>query len=419
MISLLFLLVFSGCEEEIIRRKDVQDYDPANPSFYNIMKEWYLWYDEMPEIDPKNYSTPQEVLEAVRYSKDEWSYITSREEFDQFYQQGAYIGYGYGQKWDAEGNLRISFVFEDSPLKENNIERGWTIAAINGTDINPTIDINRLTGADEVGVENDYLLVSPHGDTVSATFVKEEITMNTVLHTSIQENKGHKTGYLVISSFIEKTKDELADAFQQFANANINNLVIDLRYNGGGMLSMANETANYVISSNEIGKLFTKLVLNDKKQEQNTYHYFEDDSLSLAWSFDKVYFITTRATASASEALINGLSPYMDVYVIGQKTYGKPVGMYLFHDTDERYAFLPVCFEVVNANDETGYFDGLPVDVHVADDLDSPFGSTQEDCFSQALYHIENGTFNPPKLIKRSPYNHVEYKSIRDIIGAQ
>jgi C-terminal processing protease CtpA/Prc len=416
---LLLLIALPGCEERIDPEEGKTMYDEANKPFYNLMKEWYLWYDEMPEIDPTNFKDPGKILDSLRVPKDRWSYITTVEEFEQYYEQGAYIGYGYGQKWDEQNNLRISFVFDDSPLKAKNIKRGWIIREINGTSINPNVNVTSLMGPAETGVENDFLLESPSGEIVDTTFAKEEISVNTVLHSSIIDTNGSRIGYLVLNSFIEKTSDELYQAFQELTRQNIDDIIIDLRYNGGGMLSKAKETADYVIGQGDIGSIFAQLLHNDKKEDMNTYHKFEEDSLSLALNLSRIYFITTQATASASEALINGLKPFMDVYLVGTDTHGKPVGMYAFYDNQRHYAFLPVCFRVANANEESDYYTGLPADAEVADDLSERFGSSEEDCLEQALFHIENGYFLTTKSVKTSSYNKVEYKSLKDLIGAQ
>jgi C-terminal processing protease CtpA/Prc len=420
LLSFLFIgLISPGCEEEKVEPPEEKNSTDINEAFYNLMKEWYLWYDQIPDIDPGNYDNPDAILNEIKVDKDRWSYITTVEQFEQYYQEGAYIGYGYGQKWDKDNNLRITFVFDDSPLKKKNIHRGWIIREINGTKINPSVDLSSILGADEVGVSNNFLLESPEGNTVDTSFAKEKISMNTVLHSSVIEHNGNKTGYLVINSFIEKTSDELYEAFSKFSSQNISNIVIDLRYNGGGMLSKARETADYVIGNENLGKIFTQIMHNDKKEDENNQYKFKEDSLKLSWNFPALYFITTQGTASASEALINGMEPFNTVHIIGQNSHGKPVGMYAFYDNQEKYAFLPVCFRVANANEESDYYTGLGVDMEATDDITVPFGSNEEDCLYQALYHIENGSFDRKKSVFRSPYNKVEYRSIKDFIGAQ
>ncbi|MFO8236030.1 MAG: S41 family peptidase [Bacteroidales bacterium] len=411
-------IFYTGCEEEKVMPDDSQRYDEANEPFYNLMKEWYLWNDKIPEINPKDYKTPMDVLEEIRYKKDRWSYITTVEKFEQYYEEGAYIGYGYGQKWDADDNLRISFIYQDSPLNNMEITRGWIIREINGQQITPSVDMSDILGPEETGIENDFLFESPQGDTVDTSFAKKDIQINSVLHSETVNNNGKTTGYIVIKDFIQKTSDELYDAFEELTEDNIDNIVIDLRYNGGGMLAKAKETADYVIQDEHIGKVFAQILHNNNKENENFDHTFEQDDLNLNLNLPKIYFITTEQTASASEALINGLKPYQDVHIIGENTYGKPVGMYAFYENNKRYAFVPVCFSIANADKEADYYDGLETSVEANDDLENVFGSDDEECLQQALYHIENGSFDLKKTVLRSRHNKVEYKSLHDMIGA-
>ena len=116
----------------------------------------------------------------------------------------------------------------------------------------------------------------------------------------------------------------------------------------------------------------------------------------------KLYFITTGSTASASEALINGLKPYKKVYTIGKKTYGKPVGMHRFNDNKDYYAFVPVCFRIANADEVADYYDGIEVNVKETDDITKKFGDPEEASLKQALHHIETGSFIQNKTIPAS-----------------
>lgn len=426
---LLLMLTYSACEKDEVTKPDdneeekEQQQDPQtnslNVAFYDLMQEWYLWYDQMPEIKPDSFSNPSSLLKAIRYKEDIWSYITTFQAFTQYYEQGAYIGYGFSYRWDETDSLRITFVFEDSPLAEENIQRGWVITRINGNEIQPADNINDILGNDEIGVENTFEF-SKNGHTVTSTFAKEEISMNTVLMDTVLQANDKQVGYFVLKSFINKTPDELKAVFEDFASKKIDELVVDLRYNGGGTLQGSRILAEYILNDEDMGKTFVKISHNDKKTEEDSLHVFSEDPLNISLGLERVYFITTQATASASEALINGLDPYLDVKLIGQATYGKPVGMYAFSDNNQQFAFVPVCFELENAAGVADYYDGLPVDVATEDDITEPFGSSQEKSLYQALYHIENGSFDQRKAGYRMiPENKVEYRSLEDEIGAQ
>ena len=433
---LLFSLVFfTSCEKEKVEPPDNKTEDSntqdtiaqLNKAFYNLMNEWYYWYDSIPEIDPEDYDDPnpmenlRNILDDIRYENDSYSYITSYEAFLQYFEEGSYTGYGFGYKWDEKDTLRLTFVFDESPLKEEGIERGWALTNLNGNTVT-TDNFNQLLG----GEENDFTFISPDGnETVNRTFARKEISMNTVLKDTVIEYKGNKVGYLVLKSFIDKTPGELTEAFSHFNDNNIEELIIDLRYNGGGTLSASRFLGEFIINEGDVGETYVEISHNDKKAEENdTSHVFGEDSLNISLGLDRTYFLTTQATASASEALINGLKPTkLDVYTIGEATYGKPVGMYPFTDNNNEYAFLPVCFSLKNAAGEANYYEGLQPDpgAELADDFKQPFGSLDDDLLYQALYHIENNNFDMIKtreIMKPRPENRVEYKSLQDEIGA-
>ena len=287
--SIMILISLNSCEEEKVEPPEKQ----AASSFYDHMQEWYLWYDKMPDIEPSNYSTPEEVLKAIKYEKDKWSYITTVEKFEQYYKEASFTGYGFSYGTDTAGNVRITFTLEESPMRDYGIKRSWIIKSVDGENINSAEELNELLGSTDAGQTNEFTIISPSGsDTVEQTFTSTEMTRNTVLHSSIINTESGKTGYMVLNNFVEKTSAELLSVFQSFSQENIEHMVIDLRYNGGGMLSRANELGDYLIEDNHIKDVFAKIMHNEKKEDQNNYHYFKQDSLSLNWSLSEIYFIT-------------------------------------------------------------------------------------------------------------------------------
>ncbi|MBS3769957.1 MAG: hypothetical protein KGY69_06850 [Bacteroidales bacterium] len=431
LLVLFSIVFFTSCEKEKVEPPDnktengnTQDtIAQLNKAFYNLMNEWYYWYEKIPDIDPDDYddSNPMKnlrnILDDIRYENDSYSYITSYEAFLQYFEEGSYTGYGFGYKWDDKDTLRLTFVFDESPLKEEGIERGWALTKVNGNTVTPD-NFNQLLG----GEENDFTFISPDGDeTVNSAFARKNISMNTVLKDTVIEYKGNRVGYLVLKSFIDKTPDELTEAFSHFNDENIDELIIDLRYNGGGTLSASRFLGEFIYEAGS-NDIYVEITHSDKKSERDTTHVFGQDSLNINLGLNKVYFLTTQATASASEALINGLKPTeLDVYTIGEATYGKPVGMYPFTDNNNEYAFLPVCFSLKNAAGDADYYDGLQPDAAMNDDFKQPFGSLDDDFLYQALYHIENDNFDMKKtreIMKPRPENRVEYKSLQDEIGA-
>jgi len=415
---LIVFFLFPGC------KKENNDLDPDNgPSsakyqFYELMKEWYLWYKEMPQIKISDYDTPNEILEALRYSTlDKWSYISSLKSYVQYYEEGKYVGHGFGYKWDDNGNFRISFVFENSPSNNAGIKRGWKIIEINGSTVNEQTDISSLTGESTAGISNNFKFKNNSDSIVHISMIKDTVVMNTVLHCDTIKTSEGVTGHLVFKSFIQTSEEELEEAFSFFQDAGINDLVLDLRYNGGGRMNITLYLANLLSGNKLVDQDFTQYIHNDKQSNYNFSYSFEEEVYSL--DLERLIVITSKNSASASEALINGLKPYIEVVQIGDDTYGKPVGMYAWEYQD--FAFVPISFYVANSNGESNYFDGLPADAYVDDDLTREFKNQEEDCLKEALYYINYGTFSDPsKRLKRlqTKLPEVQKYNLKTEIGA-
>ncbi len=126
-----FILTINSCEKEYI----FSSADNPVEELVNIMDYWYLWNDSLPNINLTNYSNPEDLLEDIRYSKDKWSYISTKQEENQYYNEGTYIGHGFAYAADNDGNVRISYVFQSSDLASDGITRCLKINKINGTSV--------------------------------------------------------------------------------------------------------------------------------------------------------------------------------------------------------------------------------------------------------------------------------------------
>ena len=136
-----------------------------------------------------------------------------------------------------------------------------------------------------------------------------------------------------------------------------------------------------------MGRVFVQLTFNDKQTSQNTSYRFESKPQAL--QVPRLVVIATRGTASASEAIINGLRPYMDVKVVGDTTYGKPVGQVSFDFCDK--VLYPVAFAVTNSNGQADYFNGIPADCAAGDDLDHAIADAREASLAEALSVMRTG----------------------------
>jgi C-terminal processing protease CtpA/Prc len=186
---------------------------------------------------------------------------------------------------------------------------------------------------------------------------------------------------LVFNTFNGLAIEELDKVFAEFNAANVDELVIDLRYNGGGLVSAAQHFASLMVPSQNVGDLFVAEEFNDKNSDLNNLLFFEETEQNLT-GINRILFITTGGTASASELVINGLKPYIDVAIIGQNTSGKYVGASLV--TFEDYTFVPITFQSANANGDV-FIGGFTPDIDANDDITHNFGDVNEEMFGTAL----------------------------------
>ena len=299
----------------------------------------------------------------------------------------AYVGLGFYMARDIFSDLRVSFVYPDSPADNNGLSRGDIILEINHV---PSDKISSQTdsafGDDKPG-EAVLIKVQKHDDTtVTLNLIKQELTISSVLHSTILDINEESVGYLVYNNFVTASVDELEPVFKHFKDNEISELILDLRYNSGGLMNIAQHLASLIGGRNLAYNTFCKVQFNEDSAYMNrTYEFVElENSLEIK----RLIVITSVRTCSASEALINGLKPYMDVVVIGSPTCGKPVGMNPFNVCDKY--LLPVTHQVVNSLGEGEYFDGIISDCFAFDDLTRPFGDIDENSLSEALYYIEN-----------------------------
>ncbi|MFW5757048.1 MAG: S41 family peptidase [Bacteroidota bacterium] len=408
-------IMLSSCN-----KNDDTEPDPTlrdNQAFYDHMKDWYYWNNEIPDIELSDYESIMEVLEAIRYTPlDRWSYITDLDSFLAYLQESRFVGHGLSFSYDAQGDLRVNFVYKTTNLYENGVRRSWIIREINGKTITPDTNVNQLLGNDAEGVTNDFVFEDREGNLVEITDMKQEIIMNTVLHHEIISLDDLNIGYIVLQGFTEPTEEELKTVFSEFAQQDIDELILDLRYNGGGATAIANTLASMTGGDAVQEQIFAKYVFNENKAEENNKDEpFNEVETML--NLNRLITITTGRTASASEMIINGLKPFLPITIVGNNTHGKPVGMLSFSFDD--LAIVTINFRIDNANGEGEYFDGLPADILAEDDLTREFGDLEEASLKQALEFIQTGTVKSA-AVSEIPYAqpHEKLKGLKQVIGA-
>ena len=407
ILSVIFFLFFTGCEKD---DPPLSEEIKARDQFYELMNDWYLWYNEMPDVDKNQYDTPEELLEAMRYlPKDIYSYITSWQEFESRMIEGKYIGHGFSWGFDDNGNARLIFIYKDSPLYVEEVRRGWILSKVNGTPIT-TENGSTIFGDNTVGYENTIEFITPADSNILITTAKKEIQKNSVLYYDTLHINGTVTAHMVFQEFTQPSIEEFTEVFDYFSTSGVTEMILDLRYNPGGITSVATLLANLITGVNTDGDVFIKYIYNDKKSDENNSSLFEEQSNSL--NLNRVIILTTGGTASASEALINGLEPHIDVVTIGETTYGKPVGMRVFQYED--YVFLPITFRIANSKNESDYYNGIQPDALCNDDFTRDFDNRKESCLKEAIYYIENGSFSGTKSMKVK--THEEKVSYRELL---
>ena len=392
-LGLIALLTLVSCEQYINKQVLPRTREQAlNKALLGFMQKYYYWVDMLPpDVDFMAYESPTELMEVLRYRPiDKWSYVSSRTENDAYFNGASYAGFGYASGFDEDGNYIISYVYPKAPMRvQHGIDRGWRILAIDGQKPTPE-NVNNLLGPREVGVSRLFSMLRPQGDTVDYTLTKTLVETTSILKDTVLNIGGSKVGYLALSEFVRPTEKELVDLFFQFKATGINELVVDLRYNGGGLVNVSNTLANLMGGSKANGQIYCTFNHNRLNQNLNEHLRFRNMPDTSLTTLNRVAFITSSGTASASELLINGLKPFMDVVCVGSRTHGKPVGMYTFSlpDPSIDWVFVPICFSAYNANGYGDFFDGLPVDVEANDDIAHSFGSPDEACMAAVLTQL-------------------------------
>ena len=368
----------------------------------DVMNEYYLWYRNIPRLNPANYATPEAYLEAIRYRPldQTFSYITDLATNEAFYSASQFVGLGFSTQ-TGNNELRLLQVFPDSPASEAGLNRGDRIISINGetvTDLIATGRIGSAFGASEIGVVVALVFRTRAGEERRAMLTKRVVTIPTVSLTRTFQIDGRTVGYLFFRNFVEPSYAALDAAFAALREAGATELIVDLRYNGGGLVDVAVHLGNLVGGRLTEGRVFAVFRHNDKNTALNETLRFGANAQSL--NLSRLFVITTSSSASASELVINSLRSHIPVVVIGESTYGKPVGQYGFNFCDKVLA--PVSFSLVNADGQGDYFDGIPPDCAAPDDIEHDLGAGDEASLAEAFTFIRTGACTPPTTTSRT-----------------
>lgn len=369
----------------------------------DAMQDWYLWNDLLPDnVNVADYATPEDLLAFLTtFSPDDgngqpidaargFSYIGSAEADAQFFGEGKFEGFGFSRQQLAAGDVRLTRVFSGSPADLAGLARGQRILALNGRTvaaIEAAEGLSSLLSTTPV----DFTMREINGDEFTVTIAHDIVTIDPVPQWRlIPTVGGPPVGYLELATFISTADPVFDTVFAAFRTNSVTDVIIDLRYNGGGLVSTAELLGDFLGGDVAANLTFSKTVFNaDRAAQYNREEFFE--RLANSMSLSRLVVIATHRTASASELVSNGMSPHVEVAIVGDRTFGKPVGQVGIEFCQK--ILRPIAFQTVNADDFGDYFGGLPVNPGCAavDDLNVTVGAAADPNMVAALGYLETG----------------------------
>lgn len=385
------------------------------------LNEWYLFPDLLAAGVPKaSYSNLDDYIDALvaparAQSRDRFfTFVTSIAEENAFFNSGATAGFGFRLSYDS-ANRRVYVIeaFEGAPALGQNIDRGSELLAVGTSEaslqtVNSLMAANgpfavvQAMGPDTPGTSRTFRIRDLAGVERIVTMAKADYSLDPVSNRygfSILTDGARQVGYLNLRTFIDTADADLRAAFLSMRNAGVTELVIDLRYNGGGLISIA-ELMGDLMGRNTSAQVFDFITFRASKSAENSTYRFNAQPQSIAPT--KIAFITTGSSASASEMIINSMQPYLpntQLGLIGSNTFGKPVGQIALDRSACDDRLRVVAFRVENANRQGDYYTGLastvPNTCRASDDIRNPLGSRNEGMVSVALDFLAGRACTP------------------------
>lgn len=449
IVILLSALTFESCQD--IDDAAVPINLEVNNFIWKGLNLYYLWQNDVPNLSDerypnqtelnaflKGYPVPEDLFDALRVDPtiDRFSWIVD----DYLELEGQLQGTTNNNGVDFGLYLKpgsatevfgwVRYIIPNSDASTKNIKRGDLFYAVNGTALTKSNYQSLLLGANTNYTLNFADLIDgsivPNSKSVDLT--KTVLTENPILVNTVIPLGSHKIGYLMYNGFYSDFDTELNDAFALLKSQVVTDLVLDLRYNGGGSVKTAARLAS-MITGQFTGQVFAKQQWNSKIQSyfdgnnpDALKNFFTDKIETTAinsLNLKKIYILTSKSTASASELVINGLKPYLDVVQIGDITTGKNVGSVTLYDSpnfdktnrnpNHRYAMQPIVLKIVNSVGFGDYFTGLVPAIELKENITNLgiLGSTSEPLLSTAISKITGIT----RLKKQTPGFEFDYFS--------
>lgn len=364
------------------------------------MQEWYLWNDLLPtDVNVRDYDSPEELLAFLTtFSPDDgtgqpidvFSFIGSAAADAAFFDEGEFEGFGFSYQQIADGDVRLSRVFSDSPANAAGLARGQRILELDGRTVADIQAAEGLSAAFDT-TPLAFTMRETNGNEFTVTIDQDIVTIDPIPQSRIIDaGGGRMIGYLELATFISTANPEFDTVFAEFNANGVNDVIIDLRYNSGGLVSTAITLGDYFGGDVAENLTFSRTEYNADRAAGNNYEVFFE-RLANSVSLSRLVVIATQGTASASELVTNGMVPHVEVVIVGDRTFGKPVGQVGFVFCEK--ILRPTAFRTVNADGFGDYFGGLPVTpgCDTADDLNIPVGDATDPNMVAALGYLETG----------------------------
>ena len=451
LLFLIIITLYTACKKPSYKQ-DKQTLE-INDFIWKGLNSFYLWKPDVSALHNERfasqerldefldeYSQPEDLFESLLYKRgevDRWSWIVDDYiALEQMFRgirksTGMRIGLVYENTNSNTIFAYVKYVVPGSPAEQNGVQRGDVFRKINGiylTDEN----YQDLLGQNVLEIEWAQWQGNILTDTGNiSTITKEVIQENPIYQVEVLHQNGKKIGYLMYNGFISAYDLQLNDVFAYFQNENIDELIIDLRYNPGGSVLTMNYLASMITGQFTGQKL---LLYQWHPQMQAWMQQYYPGSLFRTFKDkiggktpinhlfkNKVYIITTKSSASASESLINSLRPYIDVVQIGTETHGKYVASVTLYDSpdfsrrdvnpDHTWAMQPIVLKVANVQGVSDFVNGLSPDIYQPENIKNlgVIGDANEPLLNITLQVIEG--ILPTTLNRNNQYKELYYQS--------